>query len=488
MDSKNKPIFQDNSSKFTLPAFNDAHIHIWKVGDLLTYMLDLRGVKSIAEMQDKIADFAQKNPENEWILARGFNEANFPDGQMPTRHDLDKVLKDKPLQVIRTCAHIAVLNTKALKICEITKQTAVPSGGEIRLDDRGEPNGILSETALGLAKRKIPAYSAAEYRRMILAAQDDFLKYGIAAATDPAVHPELMEVYKAMDKAGELKIRINAIPIMIPDGASQALPLPQHYESNFLTVNTVKFFSDGGLSGKTAAIKHYYKNSNEQGVLRLDYNFFKKTALEAQKAGFRIATHAIGDAAIDLVLKVYEDISAANHQGVKHRIEHLCLPELSHLYRMKELGVSSVTQPVFLYELGQNYRNYLPDYYLENVLPFRSMIDAGINVAFSSDAPVVKNYNPWVGIQAAVTRKDAQGESIAKYQKINVVEAITAYTIGGALAQNDQKISELKHDNTTDFIVVDKNPYEIPAEELGEIKVLETWVAGEKKYDKCISK
>ena len=465
-----------------LPTFNDAHIHLWKVGDLLTYMLDLRGVKSIAEMQEKIADFARRNPENEWILARGFNEANFPDGQIPTRQDLDKVLKDKPLYVIRTCAHIAVLNTKALELCDITKQTTVPLGGEIRLDDSGEPNGILSETALGLAKRKIPEYSATQYRRMILAAQDELLKYGIGAATDPAVHSELMDVYKAMDKAGELKIRINAIPIMVPDGATQALPLPPHYESNYLKVNTVKFFSDGGLSGQTAAIKHFYKNSKKQGVLRLEYDFFKKAALEAQNAGFMIATHAIGDAAIDLVLKVYEAISAANNKGIKHRIEHLCLPELSHLYRMKELGVSSVTQPVFLYELGQNYRNYLPDYYLENVLPFRSMIDAGINVAFSSDAPVVKNFNPWVGIQAAVTRKDSQGEDVAKYQKISVLEAISAYTIGGSLAQNEQQNASLNFENKTDFIVVDKNPYEIPSTALSQIKVLETWVAGERKY------
>jgi predicted amidohydrolase YtcJ len=151
---------------------------------------------------------------------------------------------------------------------------------------------------------------------------------------------------------------------------------------------------------------------------------------------------------------------------------------------MKELGVSSVTQPAFLYELGQNYRNYLPDYYLENVLPFRSMIDAGVNVAFSSDAPVVKNYNPWVGIQAAVTRKDAQGENIAKYQKISVLEAISAYTLGGSLAQNDKQNGSLTLENNADFIIIDKNPYEILAENLSEIKVLETWVGGEKKYEK----
>lgn len=468
-------MFQEEN-RFRLPAFNDAHIHIWKVGDLLTYMLDLRGVTSLTEMLDKIADFARKNDSNKWILARGFNEANFENKDIPTRNDLDKVLKDKPLCVTRTCAHIAVLNTKALEICKISKHTKVPIGGEIRLDKDGAPNGILTETALGFVKNAIPPYSEEQYRKMILAAQDEFLKFGITAATDPAVHQELLDVYKKMDANGELKIKINAIPILVPDGASHALELPKHYESEMLKVNTVKFFSDGGLSGKTAAIKHFYKNSKEQGVLRLDYDFFKKIAQKAQNEGFMNATHAIGDMAIELVLKVYEELDKTNHSGIRHRIEHLCLPELSHLIRMKNLGISSVTQPPFIYELGSNYHQYLPEYYLENVLPFRSMIDAGINVVFSSDAPVVNNYNPLIGIQTAVTRLDNKGKLVAQHQKIDVLEAIKAYTENAAIAQND-KINSAK-----DFIILDKDITKINSQEIASAKVIETWVNGKKAW------
>jgi predicted amidohydrolase YtcJ len=459
-------------NRFRLPAFNDAHIHIWKVGDLLTYMLDLRGVSSLEEMLDKIADFAQQNPTNEWVLARGFNEANFEKKEIPTRKDLDKVLSNKPLCVTRTCAHIAVLNSVALAQCKITKHTKVPDGGEIRLDESGEPNGILTETALGLVKNTIPPYSAAQYRKMILAAQEELLKFGIAAATDPAVHPELLEVYKKMDAEGTLKIKINAIPILVPDGSNTALPMPELYESEMLKVNTVKFFSDGGLSGKTAAIKHFYNNSKEQGVLRLDYDFFEKTAQAAQNEGFMIATHAIGDKAIELVLRVYEALDKTNNKGLRHRIEHLCLPELSHLIRMKNLGTSSVTQPPFLYELGANYRQYLPDFYLENVLPFRSMIDAGLNVVFSSDAPVVKDYNPLLGIEAAVNRVDNQGCSIAKYQKISIIEAIKAYTEAGKIAQRDEFLPD------KDFIILDKDLMRLATNEISSAKVLETWING----------
>ncbi len=467
--------------KTLLPAFNDAHIHIWKVGDLLTYMLDLRDVVSIEEMLDKISDFARKNPEKPWITARGFNEANFSDQRMPDRTDLDRVVKDRPCHITRTCAHVVVLNSRALGICGITRQTPVPAGGEIRLNSDGDPSGVLSETALGLVRKFMPAYSPAMYREMVLAAQEKFLKLGISSATDPAVMPDLLEVYKAMDRAGELKIRINAIPVLVPDGDTVPLPLPEHYRSDFLTVNTVKLFSDGGLSGKTASLKHCYKGGKDQGVLRLDFTFFRNIALKAQTAGFKIATHAIGDRAIDLVLQVYESIAGENSRNIEHRIEHLGLPELSHLTRMKDMGVHCVTQPVFLYELGKNFRNSLPDFYLDNVYPFRSVLEAGVNLAFSSDAPVVKDFSPLTGIRNAVDRTDNTGACIAPYQRISVAEALKAYTANAAMSNNDGDIKgTLSSGKLADFVILDRNPMETAPEQLSDIRVTDTWTGGVK--------
>jgi predicted amidohydrolase YtcJ len=288
-----------------------------------------------------------------------------------------------------------------------------------------------------------------------------------------------------MEQAGELKIRINAVPIRVPDGATEALPLPELYESPFLTVNTVKFFADGGLSGKTSALKHHYRDSNEKGVLRLDENWFKKLAKESQEAGFKIATHAIGDAAIDMVLNVYESLNKNQSRKLRHRIEHLGLPELSHLIRMKNLGIHAVPQPIFLYELGPNFRQYLPDFYLENVYPIRSMMDAGLNVAFSSDAPVVRDFNPLMGIQNALERKDNTGQFVAQYQNIGIEEALKAYTLGAAFANSrEQEVGSLELGKKADFIVLDKNPLETPVSEISKIQVLETWVDGQCAYQK----
>lgn len=475
----------DLNGKFVMPPFNDAHIHIWKVGNLMTYMLDLRGVRSLAEMQEKIADFAANNPGNEWILARGFNEALFDDGKMPTRYDLDAAVSDRPMQVIRTCAHIAVLNSKACAISGIQKGVTVPKGGEIRLDAAGVPTGVISETALGLAQKNMPEYTPPQYRRMILAAQEAFLKAGIAYATDPAVHPELLAVYQEMDKNGELKICINAIPILVPDGADKPLPMPTPYKSANLVVDTVKFFSDGGLSGKTAALKKPYKNTEEYGVLRLNSTFFKDLATKAQAAGFRMATHAIGDAAIELVLDVYEYLAKNNPLHLEHRIEHLGLPDAIHLEKMQKLRVHCVTQPIFITELGKNFRNYLDDFYLDNVYPYRAVLEAGVNLTFSSDAPVVKDFNPLSGIKAAVTRCDNTGTVIGEAQKISVLEALKAYTIGAAAAQNTRDTQGvLAVGRDADFIILDKNPlnFEENGSEIGNIKVLQTWIKGVAEY------
>ncbi|MEO6167702.1 MAG: amidohydrolase [Chitinophagales bacterium] len=473
----------DLQNSTVLPGFNDAHIHIWKVGNLITYMLDLRGVQSIDEMQQRLSDYANKNPDLQWIQARGFNEVLFPGKRMPNKLDLDAVISDRPVCVIRTCAHQVIVNSQALATIGISNQTPATPGGEIKLMPDGSLAGHFTETALGLVMDKIPPYNVAQYRRMILAAQDECLKVGITSATDPAVMPDLLEVYKSMDRNKELKIRVNAIPIRVPDGAMRALPLPAHYNTEHLKIDTVKFFSDGGLSGKTAAMKHPYRISNDHGVLRLTKDFFKQLALEAQENNFRIATHAIGDAAIDMVLEVYQEISSRNSNQIRHRIEHLGLPSAANLEMMHQLKVSAVMQPIFIYELGKNFRQYLSDEYLGRVYPARSVLNHQINLSLSTDAPVVKDFNPVTGLRAATDRKDSDGNAIAENEKISIQEAIYGYTMGSATANGDEQnrgsISPGKH---ADFILFDNNLAKLSQQEITPCKLLATYIAGNLVY------
>jgi len=459
-------------NQFVIPGFNDAHIHIWKVGNLITHMLDLRGVKSIAEMQHKILAYANQNPNLSWIQARGFNEVDFDVPKMPNKLDLDILNLDRPICVTRTCAHQIIVNTKALEIAEINVDTISPNGGEIKYLEDDTLAGHFTETAIGLILRVIPKYTHAELREMVLAAQKQFLTMGITAATDPAVDRDLLEVYKQMDKAGELKIRINAIPIRVPDGALKAYPNPDKYASQHLIVNTVKFFADGGLSGKTAALFHPYKNTNNHGVLRLDEDTFLALAQSSQAAGFRIATHAIGDAAIEMVLNVYDKIAAENVNLINHRIEHLGLPSMEHLAKMQRLNISAVMQPVFISELGNNFINYLNADYLSNLYPVRSVIDSGVLLALSTDAPVVKQYNPIACVMAAMSRKTNSGILIGENQHITLNEALYAYTMGSAIAGGqDNWIGSITKGKFADFLTLTALPGTEPIE-------LETYIEG----------
>ncbi len=467
----------DAGGKTLMPGFNDTHIHIWKVGNLKTFMLDVRGAKSLEHLQDMLSDYNRQYPYAAWVTARGFNEAAWENGNIPTKNDLDKVISNKPVYVIRTCAHIAVANTKAIELCNITKETKVPPGGEIRIGNDGNPNGIFSETALGLITKHIPGYTKDELKIMVKAAREEMYSYGITAATDPAVDPLLLDAYYEMHTANELGFRLHAMPIILPDGGEAAYAIPEYFSSDFFNVNTVKFFSDGGLSGKTAALKGYYKNTNEQGLLRLKQQQYLQLCSNAIQKNLAIATHAIGDAAIEFVIDVYKELYQS-FPTISNRIEHLGLPQKHHLKKMRQYNIAASMQTIFLDELGKNFIKYLDDGYLDHCYPVKSVLDNGILMALSSDAPVVKNFNPLKGAQAAVTRKDAEGNAIAAHESISIEEALKAYTVSAAAISRTAEYGSLEVGKLADFILLNENPLTKPPELLSTVQVEKTFVDG----------
>lgn len=471
----------DLNGQTVLPGLNDTHIHIWKVGNLLTYMLDLRGVGSLEEMQQRILDYDRRFPDLSWIIARGFNEAGWTNNRLPDKNDLDRIVPGKPVYVIRTCAHIAVANTAALRVSGVSRSTTVPEGGLMHLGEDGHPNGIFSETALGLVANHIPPYTKDQLKTMVQAASREMLRFGITAATDPAVDPLLLDAYHEMNTAGELGFRLNAIPILLPDGGAKPYPVPEFFSSPFLRLNTVKFFSDGGLSGKTAALKRTYKDSSEQGVLRLETPVYRKLCIAALENGLGLATHAIGDAAIEFVVGMYEEFNRDFPKSIR-RIEHLGLPEKKHLETMAGAGISASMQSIFLSELGKNFIRYLDKEYLSRCYPVKSVVDHGILTALSSDAPVVSNFNPFKGVYAAVSRKDDQGNSIAADEAISAALAMKLYTSNAASISGVNTFGSLRDGLLADFIVVDKNPLELNVADLASVQVKQTWVDGQLSF------
>ena len=459
----------DLAGAVAVPGLNDAHVHVWKVGQLQTTSLDLRGETSPDELYRRVRERAATLKPGQWLIGRGWNEALL--GGPPAKAALDAACPVNPLLLTRTCAHIHALNSRALELAGVNAGTPSPAGGEIDY-----PAGLLYETAFGFALRAMPTAGQADLEDWILAGLRHLARQGLTSVTDPAVDAPLCAAYRALDAAGRLPIRVNLLYMRRPDGESATYPLPEMHHSAFLRCDSVKFFADGGLSGATAALSVSYQNvqPESKGFLRFDPEELYELALEAQTAGFRIGTHAIGDVALDQVLEVYRRLSTATAPGeppIRHRVEHFGLAQPRHLHLARELGVHAVPQAIFLHELRGNFERYLPPEYLGQTYNLRSMLDAGLNVALSSDGPVVREVSPLVGLQAAVQEPMTPGAGITP------LEALRAYTVGGALAQGD-------HDNRgrltpgfwADLTVLDADPLMHP--EPGHIAALQTVVGG----------
>ena len=242
----------------------------------------------------------------------------------------------------------------------------------------------------------------------------------------------------------------------------------------------MKFFADGGLSGATAALSVPYRHADTRGVLRMDPGEFLELARDAHEAGWRIATHAIGDVAIEQVLDVYETLGDG---PMRHRIEHFGLPTDAQLARAARRGIIAAPQTIFVQALGRNFRQYLPDTLLPRAYPVRAMIDAGVTVALSSDAPVVENDSPLAGMEAALLRRDAEGHLIAPDQAITLDEALDGYTRGGAVASGDDRLrGRLETGMQADLVVLSGDIRATPPEGLTSLAVAQTWVGGQLAY------
>jgi predicted amidohydrolase YtcJ len=476
----------DLAGRTLIPGFNDAHVHVWKVGLLLTTQVDVqqRLAPDMESIQSRFRERADKLPAGTWIIGRGYNEATLPEKRHPTRHDLDLVSTTHPIVLTRTCGHMKVLNTLALELAGITLDTPAPQGGVI-VRDNGDLTGLLQETAMGLIDRVIPETSDEEMALAINAAQKHQLSFGITSATDPLLMPNHLRVYRKMGANGELIVRVNGLPIRRPDGGTETLPLPERFLSDMLRIDCVKFFGDGGLSGATAAISIPYKTLGTQGVLRFENEELFGLMFEAHDAGFRIGTHAIGDVTIEQVLSTYERLHQRKpNTGLRHRIEHLGLPSADHLKRIRAIDVIAVPQTVFLAALGTTFRRYLPDSFYPRCYPVRAMLDAGLTVALSSDAPVVPNDNPLLGMKAAIDRKDPNGEPLAPEQAITPSEALYAYTMGGAIASSDaDNRGSITAGKWADLTILSGDPLRTPAENLLSLKVEQTYVGGKLAYE-----
>lgn len=475
----------DLQGRTLIPGFNDAHIHVLWLGLQLTQWVDARIHVSpdIPTIIQRFAEWAADKPDGTWVQGMGYNEALLPEGRHLSYADLDQASTTHPMFVVRTCGHVGVANSLALEMAGISAQTPDPPGGVIVRDADGEPTGVLQETAMTLVQHLIPDPSDDDKKRAIDACCRHLLSLGVTAATDPDVMPEWLAIYRQMDAEGELPMRLNLLASR--RSGDRIVPLPEKHVSERLRCDSVKFFADGGMTSATAAISIPYRETGTKGVLIFETENMTELMWEAHSNGFRIATHANGDVALEQVIGAYEAVNQREPRpDLRHRIEHLALPTDDHLRRCAELGVMVATQTVFLSAMGATFRRYMPEVFYERAYGVRAMQDAGITVALSTDAPVVPDANPLLGLKAAIDRHDHAGNVLGDEQGISAEAALSAYTLAGAILSGDHAdFGSLEVGKWADLAVLSGDPLATPAADILRLKVLQTYVGGELVFE-----
>jgi len=474
----------DMQGKCIVPGFIDAHNHMtWYAKNLMGIDCRSPPIKSIKEILDLVKAEAEKE-DAFWIVGWGYDHNKLEERRLITRHDIDAVVKGKPVVLNHISGHFCSVNSKALELAGITDQTPDPPGGKIGKDENGEPDGILYEIpAIDLIRRAMPQLTSEKLKEAIIIASKKFTEKGITSSCDAGVGlvEDDIKAYVEAHKSGEFHVRMNLAITEEYHKEILKLNLQTGFGNEHIKIGPLKIWADGSLIGGTAAVREPYKNQPDNfGEMNWSeeelYAFFKK----AHDEGFQIAVHAIGDRAIEIVLNLLEKIIKENpRKDHRHRIEHcgICPPDL--LKRIRDLGIVVVTQPTFIYETGDGFTEKLPPERLRWTYPFRSLLEHGIVTAASSDCPVVRE-NPLLGIYSAVTRKTENGVVLSPEERISVYDALKMYTINAAYATFEEDIKgSIEPGKLADMVVLDKNILEVPEEEIKDIKVEMTIIGGE---------
>ncbi|RUO24499.1 amidohydrolase [Aliidiomarina minuta] len=474
-----------------LPGLIDSHGHIQTLGENLM-QVDLRGINNRTATVAKVANYADSHHELEWVIGRGWNQEIWPTREYPNRQDLDDVISDRPVWLTRVDAHAGWANSKALQLAGITADTEDPDGGQIIRDADGEPTGILIDAAMQLVQDIMPAITDEQRAEAVKLAQDHILQLGITHVLDAGVSAKGLENFRQMHAEGTLNLRVNAM-ISGSDPALTELLAEGVYrsEDDILRIGNVKLYGDGALGSRGARLIEPYTDDEENlGLLITPEEQVAKLFREVHEAGFQISYHAIGDYPNRLALDEFEKITANDDEltdlsAFRHRIEHAQIVQVKDIPRFKTLGIIPSMQPTHATSDMNMAEDRVGNERIAGAYAWRSFLDQGSIIAAGSDFPVELT-NPFYGLHAAVTRQDRNNDPVEGWypdQAMTFAEALRSFTLDAAYAAfMDDSIGTLEEGKWADFIVLDKDPMKLESKDLWRIKVLSTYIAGERVH------
>jgi len=484
----------DLDGRMMLPAFQDIHIHPIS-GGVEASACDLNGLPGLAGYRSTIGEYAAANPDLPWVLGGGWSMAVFGPGSAPSRTILDELVPNRPVYLSSADGHTGWANSRALEIAGVTKDTPDPVDGRIDRDPQtGEVVGSLQEGAMRLVTRHIPPTSLEDRIAGLRYARDMLHRYGITAITDAAVSPENLQAYAAMDRRGELQLRVIASLWWDRERNEEQIPeliaQREQYTRGLVRATTVKIMQDGVLENYTGAmLEPYLLGGGTRGIPMVEPGFLKQAVTMLDAAGFQVHFHAIGTAAIRQSLDAIEEAMLENGElGHRHHISHLQVIHPDDIPRFAELDVVANFQP-----LWAAYDDYIKELNIPAIgeertswmYPIQSVIDTGARVAFGSDWSV-STANPFYQMETAVTRMDSDDYSVAPFipeEAISIESAIDAFTINAAFVnQHEDETGSVELGKLADLIVLDQNLIEIEPRAISDTQVVLTLLGGVPVY------
>ncbi|MGO3846457.1 MAG: amidohydrolase [Agrococcus casei] len=480
-----------------LAGFNDVHAHsVWFGTTLIE--ADLSAVASHDDIYAAIERQAQQTAPGEWVVAAGYNPvllgSTHPD---PDR--LDAASGGRPVWIKHASGHSGQASNRALELAGVDLR-AVPEveGGVIRIDETGRPTGVLEERAMELVQRILLPYPLASLERALQLATEQYAREGLTSVTDAGVAggwighaPAELAAYQSARDKGLLSTRMQVMPVMDalgpidghddePSRRGFGAGMRTGWGDEWLQLGPVKVFTDGSILGRTAQMREEYEGCpGYHGYLQDDPDAMRARIMDAAAAGWSLALHAVGDAALDFALDAIE--AAVQQHGrprVPNRVEHGMVVRPEQLDRLAALEIACVVQPSFIPSFGEGIRAPVGAARGRISIRARSQLDAGMPLAFSSDRPVAAGA-PLLGIQSFVQRLTEEGQVYGEHERISVDEAVHAATVGSAEVTGQQHAKgRLAPGQLADLVVLGAHPRDVDPGEISAIPVRATIAGG----------
>lgn len=477
----------DLQGRTVIPGMMDSHSHMIGAGTAET-TAQVISATSVADTQRIIAEFIRRKnvaPGN-WVLSgRWHPPSQLAEHRYLTRQELDIAAPANPL-FVQTVGHFAMANTKALELAGITRATKDPVGGKIYRDANGDATGLLEETAIELVERKIPRPTREQLITQLVAAQHVYNASGITSAIDAALTEEEIDAYFAVAERKQSTVRTGVmwkpIALTAADFEKQlnAARFKDDTGNDWVRTAGIKIVSDGGMTLKSAYIrKAYADDPHNHGTLALDPAAYKQSVILANRHGWRVGTHAVGDAAVDLVLDAYA--GADKDKSIKDRrlvVIHGSLMTREQMQRAKALGVRVDAQNIFMWDKAATVEKYMGTELANRAVPTRWLVDTlGIEGTAAGTDNQVNILNPFVGLYVMVTRKDPRGKVYGADQALSREEALRLYTNAGPYYTFEEKRKgSIEPGKFADMVVLSADYTTVPEAEIKDIKPLQTIV------------